>query len=79
MGNSMPKKIHNSDYCYGFKDKALPDEKGLCSLCGAEMADKIFEDDSIMLLKRGALYVLEPKGSRAYKTEFREGLEVGDK
>ena len=29
--------VHNDYWCYNYNDKALPDEEGNCSLCGARL------------------------------------------
>ena len=33
-------KKHNNEYCPEYKDKVLPNEKGNCSLCNAELTEE---------------------------------------
>lgn len=72
----MPSKIHNDKYCRVKKEDVVPNKKGKCSSCGAELAPILFEDESVYLLRNGLLYALEPKTAKSYKTKYQDALEV---
>lgn len=72
----MPSNLHNDNYCRLKKENVTLDDKGKCSLCGSDVASVIFEDSLVYLLKKGALYAVEPKSNVSYKTEYRNALEV---
>lgn len=73
----MPKNIHNNKHCYTNKKDITPTDKNRCPLCKAELVNVIFEDNLVMLLKREHLYILEPKGIDAFRTQYNESINIG--
>jgi hypothetical protein len=75
--------MHNNEFCTTYNEKALPDENNNCSLCGKMLADIVFENDEMRILRLKTyykhptldtlsddhlIYRIEPKGSVDYRT-----------
>jgi hypothetical protein len=48
-------KVHNDYWCYNYNDKALPDEEGNCSLCGARLVSAPLFKLGVVVVAPGAL------------------------